>query len=231
MAKTLNALQRNVLALAALLALSLIGILFLLPGQAHAAFLGGQLSPGDSNADVTILQTYLASDPSIYPEGLVTGFYGTLTTAAVARYQCANEIVCTGDAVTTGYGRVGPKTLASINARLSGGSVGASSVPFISSVGISTAKNSATISWNTNEATQGKVYYSTSPISLSEENGVPGSVGVSGSIALMDSAFRSSQSVTVSGLQANTLYYYVIYSNNAAGGVSVTWPKTFTTTP
>lgn len=230
MAKTLNALQRNILALAAVFALSLIGLIFMLPSAVHAASLDSQLSPGDRNANVTILQTYLAQDSSIYPEGLVTGFYGSLTTAAVQRFQCANNIICTGSVETTGYGRVGPKTLLALNTQM-GGVPADTEVPLISSVGVSVGNTSATVSWNTNKATQGVVHYSTAPLSLTEGNGVPGSVSVGGNLASYDSSYRTSQSVNVSGLQANTTYYYVIYVNDSSGHVSVTWPSTFTTKP
>lgn len=60
------------------------------------------LSPGSSGDDVSSLQTWLASRPSIYPEGLVTGNFGPLTQKAVQRFQGENGIEQTGN--------VGPKT-------------------------------------------------------------------------------------------------------------------------
>ncbi len=39
----------------------------------HADTLTRQLEEGNSGADVTSLQTYLAKDPTIYPQGLITG--------------------------------------------------------------------------------------------------------------------------------------------------------------
>ena len=38
---------------------------------------------GARGADVTSLQQLLAADASVYPEGLVTGYFGSLTRAAV----------------------------------------------------------------------------------------------------------------------------------------------------
>lgn len=70
------------------------------------------LQLGDSGADVTRLQQFLALDASVYPEKLVTGYYGSLTEAAVRRFQCKNKIVCDGDAASTGYGVTGPRTAA-----------------------------------------------------------------------------------------------------------------------
>ncbi|MEX2368826.1 MAG: peptidoglycan-binding domain-containing protein [Candidatus Paceibacterota bacterium] len=46
-----------------------------------------QLSQGDRGERVRLLQEFLAQDRSIYPEGLTTGYYGLLTSQAVARLQ------------------------------------------------------------------------------------------------------------------------------------------------
>ena len=43
------------------------------------ASIGSQLGVGSTGSNVTNLQTFLASDRNIYPEGRVTGYYGTLT--------------------------------------------------------------------------------------------------------------------------------------------------------
>lgn len=74
------------------------------------------LKPGMEGADVVALQKFLAKDASIYPEGLVTGYYGALTTAAVQRWQAKNNIVSSGTPESTGYGQVGPRTAATMNA-------------------------------------------------------------------------------------------------------------------
>ncbi|OYV83493.1 MAG: hypothetical protein B7X04_04015, partial [Parcubacteria group bacterium 21-54-25] len=73
------------------------------------------LAPGDVNAQVAALQTLLATDPTIYPQGKVTGYYGPLTAQAVERFQQKYGIVTGGTPQTTGYGRVGPQTLAKIH--------------------------------------------------------------------------------------------------------------------
>ncbi len=62
-----------------------------------------------TGGDVTRLQQFLAANPTFYPEGTVTGFYGGLTSKAVARYQEANSITPTGS--------VGPITLAHIQCK------------------------------------------------------------------------------------------------------------------
>jgi peptidoglycan hydrolase-like protein with peptidoglycan-binding domain len=70
------------------------------------------LGPGSSGSGVSMLQEFLAADPSVYPQALVTGYYGSLTISAVQAFQVKNNIVSSGDPSTTGYGRVGPHTLA-----------------------------------------------------------------------------------------------------------------------
>jgi peptidoglycan hydrolase-like protein with peptidoglycan-binding domain len=70
------------------------------------------LRVGSEGDDVKRLQQFLALDPAIYPERLVTGYYGALTEAAVKRFQCKNKIVCEGTPESTGYGVTGPRTAA-----------------------------------------------------------------------------------------------------------------------
>lgn len=82
-------------------------------GQCLAG-LARNLSVGSEGADVSRLQEFLARDPSVYPQGLVTGYYGSLTLAAVQRWQAKHGIVSSGTPQTTGYGVVGPRTRAAM---------------------------------------------------------------------------------------------------------------------
>ena len=66
------------------------------------------LSKGMKDAEVTTLQQVLKTDSSVYPEGLVTGYFGSLTEAAVKKFQAKYGI----DQV----GTVGPATRAKLNA-------------------------------------------------------------------------------------------------------------------
>ncbi len=59
----------------------------------------------------------------IYPEELITGYYGKLTVKAVQRFQCKYGIVCSGTPETTGYGLAGPITRVKINEILSSGQI------------------------------------------------------------------------------------------------------------
>lgn len=61
----------------------------------------------DTDGEVSRLQSILAQDVSVYPEGLVTGFFGTATDRAVKRFQEKLEIATKDDEA---YGLVGPKT-------------------------------------------------------------------------------------------------------------------------
>jgi plastocyanin len=65
------------------------------------------LKLGDNNSDVKLLQELLATDPTIYPEGKVTGFFGPMTSAAVKRFQEKAGI--------EKVGQVGPKTMEKLN--------------------------------------------------------------------------------------------------------------------
>jgi peptidoglycan hydrolase-like protein with peptidoglycan-binding domain len=65
-----------------------------------------------SGASVRNLQTFLAENPAIYPQGEVTGYFGTLTLKAVQRFQSKYGIAKPGERV---YGYVGPATRAKLN--------------------------------------------------------------------------------------------------------------------
>jgi len=72
---------------------------------------------GLRNEEVRCLQEFLRSQgPSIYPEGIVSGWFGPLTRSAVIRFQekYASEILAPYG-LTKGTGFVGPRTRAKIN--------------------------------------------------------------------------------------------------------------------
>ena len=64
------------------------------------------------NEDVKRLQELLSTHPDIYPEGLTTGYFGTLTKKAVQRFQLKHGVVSSSD--DAGFGYVGPKTRAKL---------------------------------------------------------------------------------------------------------------------
>lgn len=205
---------------------SVSALIVIAPMLAQADVLTRSLDLGSTGSDVSSLQTYLASDITLYPQGLVTGYFGALTAGAVGNFQIRNGIVSSGTPKTTGFGRVGPTTLATLNAKMSG-TVSTVGAPGIFNLTTSANGSSATINWTTNELAQGVIYYSTSPLVTYENDN---SVNVSGSTVMTDTVFRAAQSVSIQGLQPNTTYYYLIYATDQSGKVSVTWPTTFRTT-
>lgn len=54
------------------------------------------LRQGIKGNDVEVLQTILALDPTIYPEGMVTGYFGPLTKKAVTRFQAKYNLTADG---------------------------------------------------------------------------------------------------------------------------------------
>ncbi len=191
------------------------------PSFASAAVLYRSLDVGSTGSDVTALQSFLAQDVNLYPSGRVTGYYGTLTRAAVTNFQVRNGI--------SAVGRVGPITLAALNAQMDGGvTYGADvSAPIISRPSVTANNSSMTIAWNTDEAARGIVYYSTSPIVVNENMGMISPVGAMS--ASSDSNYKTSQNVVITNLTRDTSYYYMIMSTDATGNVNVTWPANIRT--
>lgn len=54
------------------------------------------LGRGDKNKHVEHLQVLLASESSLYPKGLITGYFGPLTEAAVKTFQTRHKLTATG---------------------------------------------------------------------------------------------------------------------------------------
>ena len=71
-----------------------------------------RLQKGMKDNQISTLQQWLSQDKDIYPEGTVSGFYGSLTEKAVQKFQDKYGIAGPGEA---GYGVVGPKTRAKLS--------------------------------------------------------------------------------------------------------------------
>lgn len=106
------------------------------------ASLNASMSLGTQGDNVKLLQAFLAADPSLYPEGIISGFYGKKTVAAIKRFQKLNDL--------PQVGRVGPMTLAILNAQL------AARQAFIASLNSASTTPSAT-AWQ--GATSGPYFF------------------------------------------------------------------------
>lgn len=80
---------------------------FVFPYASYGAF-SRDLSVGARGSDVRELQSLLAGDSALYPEGVVSGYFGILTKAAVIRFQKRHGI-------TPSAGFVGPRTRAKLD--------------------------------------------------------------------------------------------------------------------
>ncbi len=174
---------------------------------AHAASLIlANISLGSSGSDVTALQTYLAQDTTLYPQGLISGYYGSLTQAAVIRFQARYGISQTGT--------VGPITRAKINSLISGqggGVVGFDdSAPILTGVNVARSNNTLAFNWLTNENATTKLYYGSTYPFLYVTAPIVSAVGAS-----------TQHSLLLQGLSPNTTYYYTLESVDANG--NVTW--------
>lgn len=196
---------------------SLVVIMFV-PFFASADTLYRQLQVGSRGADVSSLQMFLAADSTIYPSGLVTGYFGALTRAAVMRFQALNGI--------SQVGRVGPQTLAAINAQINAGVL--SNIPlvepapgFTSPAYVSINGSTATFNVNTNIPTRAVVYYSPYPIMATENDNVqPVTVSASGD-AITDTYLQTSHTISSPNLLPNTTYYSMAVVSDVNGVVSV----------
>lgn len=75
--------------------------------QSATVSLVSSLSLGSQGDQVSVLQALLAANPNIYPEGLITGYFGQLTEQAVKRFQKDNGL--------EQVGVVGPQTREKLN--------------------------------------------------------------------------------------------------------------------
>lgn len=97
-----------------LLSLALTGALLTSPSTVLAYVFNNQLDIGDRGEDVSALQQTLTNlNHFAYPT--ITGYFGPITQTAVQAFQAARGIVSSGTPESTGYGRVGPQTLAELN--------------------------------------------------------------------------------------------------------------------
>lgn len=188
--------------------------------------LTAELDYGQTSTNVTNLQIFLASAPNIYPQGLVTGYFGPLTKSAVMNFQNAYGIYQAG--------RVGPQTLAKINSLIASG-VGlgydnSAIAATIYSPSVNPSSTGVIVSWTTSEITTAKVYYSLTPFQMAEATtNLTRPTITGGTTTPQTTSFQTNQNVSIYNLQPHTMYYYMIEVTDSSGNLSYTWPTTFTT--
>lgn len=210
--------MKNNITLTILLGIALFS--FGLASTASAQTISSQLSLGAKNTEVSKLQSFLATNNRIYPEGLITGYYGPLTKAAVTQFQINYNLPAVGN--------FGPMTLEKMNSVITSGLGLDIFAPIMSRVSVQTNKNSATLSWSTDSSARAKVNYDTKPLMMSDAQMRFTAPTVSGTTKDGDS-MGTSQSITLENLSADTTYYYSVQVTDASGNVSVSWPTTFRT--
>lgn len=204
-------------------ALLLASALALLSFASPTFALSGTAGPGDSGQAVVEIQQYLATDPSVYPEGLVTGYYGALTTVAVQRFQCRENIVCSGSPSTTGYGRVGPITLSEMLALRGTGGADESfsadvSAPIMLPARVTVGSTTAVVSWTTSEPTYSRVAH-----------GFSWPFVIASAPSVSAAGITATPTVVLTGLLPNTLYYFVRQSVDYGGNIQMTLRESFRT--
>jgi peptidoglycan hydrolase-like protein with peptidoglycan-binding domain len=214
-----------------------------------------ELRRGMTSEEVKILQEILATDPDIYPEGLITGMFGPLTEKAVKKFQQKFGIESVGN--------VGPKTLAKLNELLKEGTGNSGKVPpglliapgiakklgfnpaplpgqklppgiakKIGNTGSTTPDTMApvlsAITATSTASTTGTVSWTTNEISSGKLwFGTTTPVGTTTSPTMSQVGFTLSHSFSLTNLTASTTYYYVVSSADVAGNNATSTERTF----
>jgi hypothetical protein len=106
------------------------------------------------------------------------------------------------------------------------GGVGIRVAPTIGNVMIDTnTSNQLTVSWTTDVATQGTVYYSASPLTMVEASANT-SVVIGGTAVSDGDGMTANHSATITGLTSGTTQYILIRAVDAQGDESVTTVST-----
>ena len=206
------------------------------------------LRQGMSGEDVKLLQEVLATDTDVYPEGLVTGYFGPLTKNAVKKFQKIAGI--------EQVGLVGPKTSARINELLEEGAGKSGKVPpgLLIASGIrkklgftplplsgqklppgiakkpgpdileveatDITATSAGITWTTDKKADSSVWYSTeSPLVVVTDS----------TLNAISTDFVLDHYITLSDLIQGTIYYFIVNSTDKAGNKEISGQEEFTT--
>jgi large repetitive protein len=171
------------------------------------------------------------SDSSLISGTSVTVSATASDTSGITNVQFKIDGATVNTDTTSTYGFVfdstsvssGSRTLSAV-ARDIAGNLATSSVtviidndgPVISNVASTTAATTATVTWDTNEASDSKVSFGTVSGTYTTASSSPASV--------------TSHSIGLAGLTSFTTYYYVVVSADAIGNISTSTEKTLKTT-
>ena len=192
--------------------------------DADAGTSGVQISPGSlmaltiinniDNTAGTIQFSQIATPGSTYSG---SGTVATVTFRAIsAGSSSATFDFSLGSGTDSNVAGLGGDLLASVGSGSYTGVALDTTPPTISSISSSGVTTSgATVSWNTNEASDTQVEY--------------GATTSYGSQTALNSSLVTSHSATLSGLSASTLYHYRVKSRDSAGNLSTSGDNTFTT--
>lgn len=224
---TTTTFGRRFLAISLVSALVTMALLATLTLRTASASIDMSLELGSRGTEVSELQAYLALDPTIYPEGLVTGYFGPLTQAAVVRFQARYGIAQVG--------RVGPITMARINS-LMGSSIGGSAdmhAPLVTSSlreSVNNSDDSATLSWSTNESTNAWVHYGTDRITVMEATAPHTQLTVVGADKVeFDASYSSTKRIELENLDEDETYHYAVIVADVSGNITIVGEGSFET--
>ena len=201
------------------------------------------LRKGLKDVETENLQAFLKEFPDIYPEGLITGYYGELTERAVRKFQKKHG--------EDDDGIIGPKTRKLLNWRIQelltqgAGNSGKippgllhapgiwkkiatstppvldTTPPVISDINATSITATTTsIIWTTSEVANSLISYATSsPITPENKTDVS------------DSNYVTNHDIDLMNLTASTTYYYMITSKDSSNNTATSTEYSFTTLP
>ncbi|HVY35740.1 MAG TPA: peptidoglycan-binding domain-containing protein [Candidatus Paceibacterota bacterium] len=172
---------------------------------------GTTLRVGSRSANVTALQQFLATEPYIYPQGIVSGYFGPLTKNAVMQFQLQYGL--------SPDGVVGPVTRSMINGIIASGEGINIRVPVFLGYNESVSGHTMTIDISADKPVRAYVYYSTSPITGGDSE-TPFTLPTVSGTAQSDTNLTSNKHIEIGGLSSNNTYYSVVLIQDAHGNVA-----------
>lgn len=196
------------------------------------ALITNQLDFGARGEDVTEVQSYLSTNPNLYPSGRVTGYFGSLTQEATQKFQIEEGIVSSGNPETTGFGRVGPITMSRLNTRMGfnySTPYNGDAAPIMNTPVLEVTNTTATLTWLTNEPTLGQVHIDSVPLQFGPAAAPRQQQYVSGKFILDGNDLKTLHTMKLDGLTPGMMYYILVGSTDSVGNTTTNMPSTFRT--